>query len=54
MTANLLSLATIGLVHFLAAMSPGPSFLLTARTAVAQSRSDGVMVALGIGAGTTA
>jgi len=52
MTANLLSLATIGLVHFLAAMSPGPSFLLTARTAVVQSRADGVKVALGIGAGT--
>jgi RhtB (resistance to homoserine/threonine) family protein len=52
MTTNLLTLATIGLVHFLAAMSPGPSFLVTARTAVARSRADGVKVALGLGAGT--
>ena len=53
MTANLLTLTTIGLVHFLAAMSPGPSFLVTARTAVSQSRGDGIKVALGLGAGTT-
>jgi RhtB (resistance to homoserine/threonine) family protein len=33
-------------------MSPGPSFLITARTAVARSRSDGVMVAIGLGAGS--
>jgi RhtB (resistance to homoserine/threonine) family protein len=52
MTAHLLTLATIGLVHLLAAMSPGPSFLITARTAVAQSRADGIKVALGLGAGT--
>jgi RhtB (resistance to homoserine/threonine) family protein len=53
MTANLLTLATIGFVHLLAAMSPGPSFLVTARTAVAQSRVDGIKVALGLGIGTT-
>jgi RhtB (resistance to homoserine/threonine) family protein len=53
MTANVLTLATIGFVHFLAAMSPGPSFLVTARTAVAQSRADGIKVALGLGIGTT-
>jgi len=52
-TANLLTLTTIGIVHLLAAMSPGPSFLVTARTAVAQSRVDGIKVALGLGAGTT-
>ena len=46
MTANLLTLTTIGIVHLLAAMSPGPSFLVTARTAVAQSRADGIKVAL--------
>jgi threonine efflux protein len=50
-TANLLTLATIGLVHMLAVMSPGPSFLITARTAVAQSRAAGIKVALGLGAG---
>ena len=53
MTANLLTLGTISFVHFVAAMSPGPSFLITARTAVAQSRADGIKVALGLGAGTT-
>src|SRR5262249_36569494 len=51
-TANLLTLATIGVVHLLAAMSPGPSFLVTAQTAVARSRIDGVKAALGLGAGT--
>jgi RhtB (resistance to homoserine/threonine) family protein len=51
-TANLLTLATIGFVHLLAVMSPGPSFLITARTAVAQSRADGIKVALGLGAGS--
>jgi threonine/homoserine/homoserine lactone efflux protein len=52
MTANLMTLATIGVIHLVAAMSPGPSFLITARTAVARSRVDGVKVALGIGIGT--
>jgi threonine/homoserine/homoserine lactone efflux protein len=33
------------------AMSPGPSFVLIARTAVARSRRDGVAAALGMGAG---
>jgi RhtB (resistance to homoserine/threonine) family protein len=51
-TANLLTLATIGLIHLLAVMSPGPSFLVTARTAVARSRADGIKVALGLGAGS--
>ena len=52
MTANLLTLATIGLIHLLAVMSPGPSFLIAARTAVARSRADGIKVALGLGAGS--
>lgn len=52
MTANILTLATIGFVHLLAVMSPGPSFLVTARTAAVRSRADGVKVALGLGAGT--
>ena len=38
-----------GLLRALAAMSPGPSFLVTARTAVAQSRADGIKAALGLG-----
>lgn len=49
---DLLTLASIGLVQLLAVMSPGPSFLITARTSVARSRRDGVKVALGLGAGT--
>jgi RhtB (resistance to homoserine/threonine) family protein len=52
MTANIVTLATIGFVQLLAVMSPGPSFLVTARTAVAHSRADGIKVALGLGAGT--
>lgn len=52
MKANILTIITIGLVQLLAVMSPGPSFLITARTAVARSRSDGVMVAIGLGAGS--
>ena len=52
MTSELLTLATIGGFQLLAVISPGPSFLITARTAVALSRIDGVKVALGLGAGT--
>lgn len=33
------------------AMSPGPSFVMVARTAVASSRGDGLAAALGMGAG---
>jgi threonine efflux protein len=52
MTASLLALATIGLVQLLAVISPRPSFLITAQTAVARSRLDGVKIAFGLGAGT--
>ena len=52
MTAEVSILVSIGLVQLLAVISPGPSFLITARTAVASSRFDGVKVALGLGAGT--
>jgi threonine/homoserine/homoserine lactone efflux protein len=51
-TSDFLTLISIGLVQLLAVISPGPSFIITARTAVAQSRGDGVKVALGLGAGT--
>ena len=46
------TLVSIGLLQLMATISPGPSFLITARTAVARSRGDGVKVALGLGAGT--
>jgi threonine/homoserine/homoserine lactone efflux protein len=49
---NAMTLATIGVVQLLAVISPGPSLLLTARTAVARSRADGIKVALGLGLGT--
>ena len=52
MMTDLLTLATIGLIHWLAVMSPGPSFLITARIAVARSPADGIKVALGLGAGS--
>ena len=52
MTSELLTLATIGGIQMLAVISPGPSFLITARTAVAASRLDGMKVALGLGAGS--
>lgn len=48
----LTTIISIGLVQLLAVISPGPSFLITARTAVSRSRLDGVKVALGLGAGT--
>jgi threonine/homoserine/homoserine lactone efflux protein len=51
-TSDFLPLVSIGLIQLLAVISPGPSFLITARTAVAQSRADGIKVALGLGAGT--
>ena len=51
-SSELLTLASIGVVQLLAVISPGPSFLITARTSVARSRADGVKVALGLGAGT--
>jgi threonine/homoserine/homoserine lactone efflux protein len=51
-TSDLLLLLSIGFVQLLAVISPGPSFLITARTAVARSRYDGFKVALGLTAGT--
>jgi threonine/homoserine/homoserine lactone efflux protein len=49
---EILVLISIGLAQLLAVVSPGPSFLITARTAVARSRADGVKVAAGLAAGT--
>ena len=51
-TSDLFTLLSIGMIQLLAVISPGPSFLITARTAVAHSRLDGIKVALGLGAGT--
>ena len=50
--SDLSALISIGLVQVVAVISPGPSFLITARTSVAKSRADGIKVALGLAAGT--
>jgi len=46
-----LSIISIAGAITLGAMSPGPSFVVVARTAVASSRADGLAAALGMGAG---
>jgi threonine/homoserine/homoserine lactone efflux protein len=51
-TSDLFTLFSVGFVQLLAVISPGPSFLITARTAVAKSHRDGIKVALGLGTGT--
>lgn len=43
--------AAVAIAILLGAMSPGPSFIVVARTAIANSRSRGVVVALGMGIG---
>lgn len=44
-------LLTIGAVFMLGTMSPGPSFILIAKTAVGKSRKEGFGVAIGLGMG---
>ncbi|WP_431225821.1 LysE family translocator [Serratia sp. L9] len=51
MNETLLSVLSITGAITLGAMSPGPSFILVARTAVASSRRDAMAVALGMGMG---
>ena len=46
-----LSILSIAGAITLGAMSPGPSFVMVARTAVASSRADGLAAALGMGIG---
>jgi threonine/homoserine/homoserine lactone efflux protein len=46
-----LSILSIAGAITLGAMSPGPSFVMVARTAVASSRADGLAAALGMGVG---
>jgi threonine/homoserine/homoserine lactone efflux protein len=45
---EILAIASILFFQLLAIMSPGPSFLVTARTAVTRSRGDGILVAFGL------
>jgi threonine/homoserine/homoserine lactone efflux protein len=49
---TLAALVTLWFVHLLAVMSPGPSLLVVARSAIAGSRADGTQVAFGLGLGT--
>jgi threonine/homoserine/homoserine lactone efflux protein len=51
-TPDILTLLAIGGAQMVAVVSPGPSFLITARTAVVRSRGDGVKVAAGLASGT--
>lgn len=46
-----LTLAGVAFVHFLGAASPGPSFVLIARTSAASGRPRGLRMALGMGLG---
>ena len=46
------ALVTLGFVHLLAVISPGPSLLVVARSAIAGSRAQGTRVAFGLGLGT--
>lgn len=48
---HIVSLAALLGALTLGAMSPGPSFVLVARIAIARSRSDGLAAALGMGIG---
>jgi threonine/homoserine/homoserine lactone efflux protein len=48
---NTIALLGIAAALTAGAISPGPSFLMIARTAVAASRADGLAAALGMGAG---
>lgn len=51
---NAVAILSIAGAISLGAMSPGPSFIMVARTALAGSRTDGVAAALGMGVGAVA
>lgn len=51
MHSELLSLFSISVALAVGAMSPGPSFIFVAKTAIASSRRDGLATALGMGVG---
>lgn len=51
MGSYLLPIGAVALAHLAAAMSPGPSFLIVAKTAAGVSRRAGVAAALAMGAG---
>jgi threonine/homoserine/homoserine lactone efflux protein len=47
-----IAIATIALVQLMGTISPGPSFLIVSRAAVAESRASGLLLALGLAIGT--
>jgi RhtB (resistance to homoserine/threonine) family protein len=47
-----LAIATIAVVQLMGTMSPGPSFLIVSRAAVAESRATGLRLAFGLAIGT--
>lgn len=49
----LLSFGAFGVVALLAAMSPGPDFLVVSKNSVGHSRKAGIMTALGVGLGNS-
>ncbi|HTT37785.1 MAG TPA: LysE family transporter [Burkholderiales bacterium] len=51
MASYLLPIGAVALAHLAAAMSPGPSFLIVAKTAASGSRRAGVAAALAMGVG---
>lgn len=50
MSSEMIFLSILGAI-LIGAMSPGPSFVLVSRTAIAQGRSAGIAAALGMGVG---
>lgn len=48
---GLAAFASVALIHLLAAMSPGPSFVVSARTAVAEGLGPAMGLAVGFGLG---
>lgn len=48
---NLALIGTIALLHILAAISPGPDFILTIKNSITYSRKTGIYTALGIALG---
>ncbi|WP_186824880.1 LysE family transporter, partial [Klebsiella pneumoniae] len=53
MTSDLIAISAIGAAILLGAMSPGVSFLLVARMAMASSRRAALSVAAGMGVGAS-
>ena len=51
---TLLAFATVALAHLLAAMSPGPSFVLSVRTATSEGLRPALALAAGFGLGAAA